>query len=248
MKSSEILRRLKSRTKNPSGLEYLSIHEARYAYLIEAVNSLDLPADSSILDIGCYPPHLFSVLKEEFSQTFGICSNHEPVDGPGITPLNIETDIFPYADNTFDLVLFTEVLEHLITDPTHLFNEINRILRPGGHLILTTPNVYRLQNIILLLLKKNIYFPVAQLKDSDSLSGSIYYRHNREYTPVEITSYLTKSGLKIENYHNFVSYKPTRSRNSHDSLPLKFVKFANYFLMILFPSRRDTLFFLASKN
>lgn len=45
----------------------------------------------------------------------------------------------PFADQTFDLVWCTEVIEHLHT-PAHLLGEIERVLAPGGQAILTTPN------------------------------------------------------------------------------------------------------------
>ena len=45
-----------------------------------------------------------------------------------------ERDIFPYADASFDTVLCCELIEHLSADPMHMMSEINRILKPGGHL------------------------------------------------------------------------------------------------------------------
>ena len=48
---------------------------------------------------------------------------------------------FPYADGHFSTVLCCELLEHLAADPMHMMGEINRILKPGGHLVLTTPNL-----------------------------------------------------------------------------------------------------------
>ena len=47
----------------------------------------------------------------------------------------------PFADNSFDLLWCSEVIEHL-ADPAHALGEFRRVVRPGGDLILTTPNSY----------------------------------------------------------------------------------------------------------
>ena len=69
--------------------------------------------------------------------------------------LNIELSDYPFEDNEFDLVLFCEVLEHIVVDPLKVFEKIRRVLKPGGELILTTPNAVRLINFAHMLAGKN---------------------------------------------------------------------------------------------
>jgi len=45
----------------------------------------------------------------------------------------------PFADGTFDIVYSSEVIEHT-PDPLAVLPELNRVLKPGGHLVLSTPN------------------------------------------------------------------------------------------------------------
>jgi SAM-dependent methyltransferase len=64
---------------------------------------------------------------------------------------NAEKDPFPYPDGHFSTVLCCELIEHLTEDPMHLMSEINRIVKPGGHLVLTTPNIGSLRGIAAIL-------------------------------------------------------------------------------------------------
>ena len=58
---------------------------------------------------------------------------------------------FLMRTNYFSTVLCCELLEHLFEDPMHLMSEINRILKPGGHLVLTTPNMASMRAIAAIL-------------------------------------------------------------------------------------------------
>ncbi|RJR30963.1 class I SAM-dependent methyltransferase [Candidatus Parcubacteria bacterium] len=49
--------------------------------------------------------------------------------------------MLPFKDNSFDLVWASEVIEHLANVKSAI-NEFRRVLRPGGKMILTTPNSY----------------------------------------------------------------------------------------------------------
>jgi SAM-dependent methyltransferase len=104
---------------------------------------------------------------------------------------NVETERFPYNDDTFDFVLCCEILEHLPNDPTHVLAEIHRVLRkPQGTLLLTTPNAARLANLVHMQQGENVY---------EQLSGyGTYGRHNREYTVSELRTLLTACGYRVE--------------------------------------------------
>ncbi len=103
---------------------------------------------------------------------------------------NLETDPFPYPADTFDLVLFCEILEHLPFDPVHSLAEIHRVLRPGGAVLITTPNAARTDNVVKMLHGDNVY---------EVLSGhGPYGRHNREYTVEELRILLTLEGFETE--------------------------------------------------
>lgn len=103
---------------------------------------------------------------------------------------NVETETFPYAENEFDVIVFAEIIEHLLNDPMFVLTEINRVLQKDGLLILTTPNVSRLENVARMMAGANIYDPYS--------GYGPYGRHNREYNKHELNLLLGYAGFKIE--------------------------------------------------
>jgi SAM-dependent methyltransferase len=103
---------------------------------------------------------------------------------------DLETERFPYDDGSFDVVLFCEIIEHLIADPMHALSEIHRVLRPGGLMVITTPNVARLDNVLRLIDGENVFDPY-------SFYGP-HGRHNREYTRHELVHLLRFAGFDDE--------------------------------------------------
>jgi glycosyltransferase involved in cell wall biosynthesis/SAM-dependent methyltransferase len=107
-----------------------------------------------------------------------------------------ERDRFPYADEHFATVLCCELIEHLPSDPMHMMSEINRILRRGGHLVLTTPNITSLRALAAAIQGYHpAFFPayIRPKKPGEEADA----RHNREYTPREIAQLLADSGFEM---------------------------------------------------
>jgi SAM-dependent methyltransferase len=102
--------------------------------------------------------------------------------------LNVEKDEFPLEDRSFDMVLCTEVLEHLIQDPSFMLSQINRVLKPGGILILTTPNGLYWRYLYKLAFFGNweAYSPFG-----------VYGRHNRLWALSEIKDLLAGNNFEI---------------------------------------------------
>jgi glycosyltransferase involved in cell wall biosynthesis/SAM-dependent methyltransferase len=113
-----------------------------------------------------------------------------------IDHFDAEEDRFPYPDEYFSTVVCGELIEHLFEDPMHLMGEVNRILKPGGHLVLTTPNVAALRGISAILQGYHPGFFHAYIKPAAE-SGEVDARHNREYTAREIHKLLENSGFAV---------------------------------------------------
>ncbi len=200
-----------------------------------------------VLDVGCFPYHLGAAMEKVGLDVYGISSQHEPLRRAKIKTCNIETDKFPFKDNFFDIVIFTEVLEHLPQAPLHTLKEIYRVLTPGGHVLITTPNIARSINRAKLLLGKSVTYPLSQVLEQDGRGSNIYHRHNREYTVHEVAELAHRAGFSIDVATTFVSYTPWRRRAIPDPLWIKAGKIANYALMLLIAGLRDTVLVTGKK-
>lgn len=58
---------------------------------------------------------------------------------PGLQFVHTSAEVLPFPDASFDGVLLNEVLEH-VTDEIQTLGELFRVLRPGGHLVIMSPN------------------------------------------------------------------------------------------------------------
>ncbi|WP_113913664.1 glycosyltransferase [Roseovarius dicentrarchi] len=173
---------------------YLDTHWTRF---MTTLNQLEGVNVSSALDVGVFPPLVFQMLlanrfpkvemhglwegPEPYRQTVRARDNKFQSFDITLKAANGERDPWPYQDNSFDLVTGMEILEHLALDPYFFFTEAARVLKPGGHLLITTPNVVSHRGVWKALCgiapySFGIFVP----------SGGAYGRHNREYAPQEL--------------------------------------------------------------
>jgi SAM-dependent methyltransferase len=120
---------------------------------------------------------------------------------------NLEKTPAPYPDDTFEGVLLMEVLEHFTGDPMFALAELNRILKPGGFLFLTTPNLASWGALHHLIHHESPYLYGVFTRNADT------DRHNREYTVAEVGRLVTAAGFRVERLEGVAAYP------SHDAYP-----------------------------
>lgn len=134
--------------------------------------------NKNILDIGCYDGTFLSLIKNRSNNFFGLEASDWGVKESEKKGLEVEQYFFddkspiPYADNFFDVIAAGEIIEH-IYDTDYFLEEIRRILKPNGKLILSTPNIASLGRRIFLLWGSN---PLIELSPNEpGSSGHIRY-------------------------------------------------------------------------
>jgi SAM-dependent methyltransferase len=117
---------------------------------------------------------------------------------------DLDTGSWPYDNDSFDCVVCSEILEHLAIDPMNMMSEINRVLKVGGTLILSTPNVASLNALRSILIGGHPFM-------WSPYSGSGTDRHNREYTCFEARRLVKAAGFNIQSFYTFSRTPPSMS-------------------------------------
>jgi len=180
--------------------------------------------DRTVIDFGPYPGSLLRFLrglhpsKDLRLVGAGLMTNDEFIrfmkDDCGAEILTVNLDPrsqqlraktypeqVPLHDGAAHLAFALEIIEHL-TSPFHLLAEAFRVLTPGGHLVLTTPNITRIGNIFKLLIGKTINDRLAP-PGYDNPDDE-WRPHVREYGMGELEQMVTHAGFEIAERRFFL--------------------------------------------
>lgn len=187
--------------------DYNEVHSERYAITISAIMKVNLPSTANVLEIGAAPYGMSAWLASRFQHLS--LANYAEMPSSGHVDIrvdgqarrlteygfNVERGDWPLPEETFDLVTACEIVEHLAMDPMALFAGVNRILKPGGYFLVSTPNAASIQNI--LKLGRLIPAGLAQHFRRPLSTEALYERHNREYNPFTIGEMMLAAGFEI---------------------------------------------------
>ncbi|HJX10705.1 MAG TPA: class I SAM-dependent methyltransferase [Candidatus Binatia bacterium] len=153
----------------------------------------------NVLEVGCGKGYFSYV--GALNGKFANCSGSDVFQdyqldeiGPlceSVSYARMEADRLPYADNSFDLVFSMDVIEHVDDDKEFLAESL-RVCKPGGLVIIGTPNYYRITNLFLKMIGK-LHYPRKMGVDS---YGDVI--HLREYKKSELRDLLNHFHGRIE--------------------------------------------------
>lgn len=155
------------------------------------IRELNLPSGAAVLDVGTSSGTNLRLLGElGMRNVVGVDSHEEAIKwcdlkGLGKVRLADVCDL-PFDDATFDLVLATDIIEH-VDDDQRALHEIRRVLKPGGRAIVTVPAFRSLWGM------------------QDEIA-----HHKRRYRRDEVVTRARQCGFRIEEafYFNYLLFAP----------------------------------------
>ena len=144
--------------------------------------------DAVCLDLGCARGTISYFLRKEgghwIHEDLDVVNVQVTKDLVGDGAVVIPPDGLPHPDDTFDVIVSLDILEHLHGDH-HFVREMTRVLKPGGVLILSTPATGPL-------------YLVNHMKNVVGLTPDQYGHVVEGYTLPQLKTMLTSAGLKVE--------------------------------------------------
>lgn len=231
-------------------LAYMKEHRYRFERILNSIPSSSAPM--RILDVGTTPFTAYLKAAYPHYEIYGLDRTNlmeERCKSKGIQfeTCDLGSEPVPFDDDYFDLIIFSEVLEHILAPPSDVLKQLRRIMRKNGKLIISVPNIAGLDRRIWLL------FGVTPLGDPDRIMSHEWhgYGHLHEYTMKEIVSklkgcnftILSKKYLRPEPW--LLGSTESHRLNKWGIFPV--IRAIYYGLALLVPSFRHIIYIECSK-
>jgi SAM-dependent methyltransferase len=153
---------------------------------------------SDVLDLGAGAGIVEAMnVKGKVRRICGIDLDPRVVDNPYLDEgLVCDANSIPYPDQSFDVVFSDNVFEHL-EQPELVLKEVWRVLRPGGRLLVKTPNTAHYMPLISRLTPHRFHEFVNELRGRDSTDT--FPTHYRANSPSAMRRLAAQTGFRVAN-------------------------------------------------
>jgi SAM-dependent methyltransferase len=161
-------------------------------------------AGDVMLDAGCGSGRVFQYRFDEQQRPrliAGVDMTEEP-RGNGNIDAAARADLgrLPFRDASFDIAISSHVAEHL-TEPERVFAELARVLKPGGRLLILTPNRWHYVTVSSALLPHRFHLTYNRWRGVDA--HDIFPTRYRANTAGRLRALYAGAGLRVERLEQF---------------------------------------------
>jgi len=192
---------------------YTAFHAPRYVSLLELLDEY-VASGTTVLDVG--RSRLTEIIHHRYDipvDALGFVGDEPSPEGRNWW-FDLNQALHHHQWRTdlprYDVIVMAEVLEHLRTPPGHVLAFLRTLLKPGGILIIQTPNAVALHKRVEMLMGRN---PFELLREQENDPG-----HFREYTKRELCDMLTDVGYRIDRWYaaGYLDYRFVHHEAGHD--------------------------------
>lgn len=177
---------------------YQELFDAEHKYLVE-----NIPSNSKVLDIGCGEGRNMKSILEVTPNVYGVDNDAKAVEDaqknlPNIQVVQGEAISLPFEDKTFDVVTFLMTLPNLDNDKEKSFQEVSRVLKDDGFIILSTFAETAFEERMKIY--KQVGVPIKQIDGTKvTFDESVGANTSEQFSLEEIENLARTAGLKISN-------------------------------------------------
>lgn len=194
---------------------YYRYHRYRFVAMLATI--LALPG-KRVLEIGVNPGQFTEMLVQGGFSVAGtdLFPEHRADVwqrlGVEVQRWNIDIEAPPYPAGSFDIIVFSEVIEHLANPPLEALETFHQLLAPGGFLVISTPNQFYVKSRLRTLFDVLLIQPFDHDEEFKRWAllrrDARYYTHSRLFSMPQLAWLGEQSGFTVHRREFVSAYEP----------------------------------------
>ncbi len=244
---------------------YFEDAAARLFFTCRSFGVLEAKSLGRVLEIGPFYGYVPFLLRNQ-SVSYAIIEGPEPAVEPLMAlyeqarvevhlldffeifgPTRGANHALPFPDDSFDLVICWETMEHFNFNPVKFVRELHRVCSPGAKIHITVPNKVSFQALAGLLSRVKLPQSIKSYFEFENYQSdgktAFYGFHWREYTPEELSALFREAGFKVEVCETHIVFHD----HGHLAAKRRLLRFLNKSVGRLFPRHGTNVFLTAVK-